>query len=51
LALGKIAPEKVADMFAKNKYKLNSQDKPFSPRTKEMWDISTIIRKSFSLKS
>jgi serine/threonine protein kinase len=47
LAIGKIPPEKVADLIANSGHSLVHTDKKLSPRTREMVEISNKIRKSF----
>jgi hypothetical protein len=47
LAMGKIPPEKVAELIANSGHSLVHTDKNLSPRTREMVEISNKIRKSF----
>jgi|TARA_B110000285_G_C15100290_1_gene604596 serine/threonine protein kinase len=48
--MGKIPPEKVAELIADSGYTMLPTDKNLSPRTREMVDISNKIRKSFLQK-
>ena len=47
LDIGKVPPEYIAQLIANSGHNLSQVDPNLSPRTKEMADISTIIRKSF----
>jgi 5'-AMP-activated protein kinase catalytic alpha subunit len=47
LDIGKVPPEYIAQLIANSGHNLSQVDPNLSPRTKEMVDISTIIRKSF----
>lgn len=47
LAIGKVPPEDVARMLASRKFRTQEDFDQFSPRTKEMAMISTIIKDAF----